>query len=563
MSLTVLIVGGYGVFGARLARLLAHEPRLRLLVAGRSADKAGAFCARWTQAGGAILEPALFDRNGDTVQQLATLTPDLVVDCSGPFQAYGETPFRLVEACLARGCDYLDVADASDFVLGIERFDALAKDKGAFAISGASTCPALTAAAVGELTDSWTAVHDIGAGIAPSPYADVGVSVLQAITSYAGKPVPLLRNARPATGLGLVEARNVTVAPPGKLPLYSTRFSLVDVPDLTALPKLWPDVRDIWLGAGPRPELLHRMLNALARLVSLGIPLPLVKLSRLFHTAKTRLKWGEDRGGMFVRVAGLDGEGRPAARSWNLVAEGDDGPFIPSMAAAAIILNLLDGRRPRSGARTAAGAVTLADYQRLFATKRITTGIRDEQPSSAPVYQQVMANAWTDLPPAIRALHDLPEGGRMAAEGRVDVDRGANPLAQLMAAVIGFPGAQKDGHVRVDFDRKGGVETWTRTFGNQSFTSRQFAGRGRSTALAVEAFGPMGCGMAPVLDGDRLLLIPRRWTVFGVGLPSWLFPRIEAWEADEDGRFRFHVDISHPLTGPIVLYRGWLEVKGA
>jgi hypothetical protein len=510
-----------------------------------------------------VLEPAVFDRDGDTVQQLATLAPDLVVDCSGPFQAYGEAPFRLVEACLARGCDYLDLADASDFVLGVERFDALAREKGAFAISGTSTCPALTAAAVGELTDDWSAVHDISAGIAPSPHADVGVSVLRAITSYAGKPVPLLRNARPATGLGLVEARHVTVAPPGKLPLFSTRFSLVDVPDLTALPKLWPSVRDIWLGAGPRPELLHRMLNALARLVSFGLPLPLVKLSGLFHAAKTRLKWGEDRGGMFVRVAGLDAEGRPAARSWNLIAEGDDGPFIPSMAAAAIILNLLDGRRPRSGARTAAGAVTLADYQRLFATKRIVTGIRDELPATAPVYQQVTANAWPDLPPAVRALHDLPEGGRMTAEGRVDVDRGRSPLAQLAAAIIGFPGAQKDGHVRVDFERKGGVETWTRTFGNQSFTSRQFAGQGRSAALAVEAFGPMGCGMAPVLEGDRLLLVPRRWTVFGLGLPAWLFPRIEAWEAEEDGKFRFHVDISHPLTGPIVLYRGWLELKTA
>ena len=564
MSLTVLIVGGYGVFGARLARLMAHEPRLRLLIAGRSAEKAGAFCARWTQAGGAMLERALFDRDGDTVQQLAALAPDLVVDCSGPFQGYGEAPFRLVEACLARGCDYLDLADASDFVLGVERFDALAREKGAFAISGTSTCPALTAAAVGEMTDRWTAVHEISAGIAPSPHADVGVSVLQAITSYAGKPVPLLRNARPATGLGLVEARNVTIAPPGRLPLFSTRFSLVDVPDLTALPKIWPSVRDIWLGAGPRPELLHRMLNALARVVSFGIPLPLLQLSGVFHAAKTQLKWGEDRGGMFVRVAGLDSEGKPVARSWNLIAEGDDGPFIPSMAAAAIILGLLDGRRPRSGARTAAGAVTLADYQRIFATKRIVTGIRDEEPASAAVYRQVMANAWADLPPAIRAMHDLPEGGRVTAEGRVDVDRGSNPLALLIAAVIGFPGAQKDGHVRVDFERRNGVETWTRTFGNQSFTSRQLAGQGRDAALAVEAFGPIGCGMAPVVEDGKLLLIPRRWTVFGLGLPAWLFPRIEAREEqDAEGRFRFHVDISHPLTGPIILYRGWLTLASA
>ena len=41
--LRVLIVGGYGTFGGRLARLLADEPRLTLLIAGRSLRAASAF----------------------------------------------------------------------------------------------------------------------------------------------------------------------------------------------------------------------------------------------------------------------------------------------------------------------------------------------------------------------------------------------------------------------------------------------------------------------------------------------------------------------------------------
>jgi hypothetical protein len=555
----ILIVGGYGVFGRRLARLLADESRLTLLVAGRSLEKATAFQAAWALPGGAVLEPARFDRDGDVAAQLAALAPDLVVDCSGPFQGYGAAPYRLVEACLAAGIDYLDLADSTEFVLGIERFDAAAKAKGVFALSGVSTCPALTAAAVAAITEGWARVDDIAAGIAPSPHADVGVSVLEAILSYAGRPVTRLRDGRTGSGVGLVEARHVTVAPPGRLPLHSTRFSLVDVPDLTALAGLWPGVREIWLGAGPRPELLHRMLNALAWLVSVGLPIPLVKLAGLFHAVKTQLKWGEDRGGMFVRVTGLEAEGRPAARSWNLTAEGDHGPFIPAMPAAALIGRLLAGDRPDSGARTAAGAVSLDDYAPLFAARRIETGVRDELQPSAPVYRQVLAGAWEALPAPIRAMHDLPEGGRMAAEGRFDVDRGGNPLARLAAAIVGFPGAQRDGRIRVEFSRKDGVETWTRRFGDQSFSSRQWAGRGRAAHLAVEGFGPLACGMAPVLEEGRLRLIPRRWTLMGIGLPGWLFPRIEAWEeVDEAGRFRFHVDIRHPVTGPIVLYRGWL-----
>jgi hypothetical protein len=41
-------------------------------------------------------------------------------------------------------------------------------------------------------------------------------------------------------------------------------------------------------------------------------------------------------------------------------------------------------------------------------------------------------------------------------------------------------------------------------------------------------------------------------------MPLALAPRIDAYEYVEDGRFRFHVGISHPLTGLIVRYRGWL-----
>ena len=41
----LLILGGYGTFGGRLAQLLAGEPRLTLLIAGCSRHKAEAFCA--------------------------------------------------------------------------------------------------------------------------------------------------------------------------------------------------------------------------------------------------------------------------------------------------------------------------------------------------------------------------------------------------------------------------------------------------------------------------------------------------------------------------------------
>jgi len=86
--LRILIVGGYGTFGGRLVELLEDEPRLVLLVGGRSLQKAQEYCAK-RPASKAKLVPVAFDRENADSQQLATLDVALVVDASGPFQHYG------------------------------------------------------------------------------------------------------------------------------------------------------------------------------------------------------------------------------------------------------------------------------------------------------------------------------------------------------------------------------------------------------------------------------------------------------------------------------------------
>jgi hypothetical protein len=111
----------------------------------------------------------------------------------------------------------------------------------------------------------------------------------------------------------------------------------------------------------------------------------------------------------------------------------------------------------------------------------------------------------------------------------------------------------------VRFENSGGTETWTRTFDSRSFSSQQFAGHGRSQWLLCERFGMLTFEMALKAEAFRLRLILRRWSVLGIPLPMWLCPRSDSYEASEDGRFRFHVEINHPLMGLIVRYRGWLQ----
>ena len=559
--LKVLILGGYGTFGGRLAQLLADEAELTLIIAGRSRDKAQAFCATLPSARRATAVPEIFDRDGDVERQLHGIAPDVVVDATGPFQSYGEDPYRVVRAAIAVGVHYLDLADGSDFVDGVAQFDAEARARGIFVLTGVSSFPVLTAAVVRQLSEGMPRVDAVIGGIAPSPYANVGINVIRAIASYAGRPVATGRGG--ATSYALIDNRRYAIAAPGRLPLFPIRFSLVDVPDRYVLPALWPSLRLTWLGAGPVPEIWHRALNALAWLVRLKLLPSLLPLAPLMYRTINLLSWGEHRGGMFIAVQGTGSRGERIERSWHLLAEGNDGPLIPSMAAAAIIRHCLAGQRPAAGARAAATDLELADYEPLFARRQISTGRWQELPADtrAPLYRRLLGEAWGRLPPVLQAMHDLRGdfSGELTAQGIAAVERGRGLLARLLARVMGFPPAGEDVPVTVSFSLRDGREHWQRTFAGHSFASTQEQGRGRFERLLCERFGPLNIGMALVVEDGRMRLVIRRWSFCGIPLPLALAPRSNAYElADEQGRFNFHVEISHPFMGLIVGYRGWL-----
>lgn len=557
MPRRILILGGYGTFGGRLARLLADEENLTLVIAGRSIENARDFCAGLESRGDCAA--VQFDRTGDIARELQLIGPEIVVDASGPFQAYGDDPYRVVKACIALGINYLDIADGSDFVKGIAQFDAEAKLRKVFVLSGASSFPVLTAAVMRQLTPGMSRVDSVMGGIAPSPYAGVGLNVIRSVASYGGKPVKSGASGEALAGYGLFDTRRFVIRPPGRVPLPPISFSLVDVPDLRLLPEQWPSLRTVWMGAGPVPGILHRVLNAAAWTVKAGILPSLSPFAALMHRTINVLRWGEHRGGMVVAVAGVDAKGEALERSWHLLAEGDDGPFIPSMACEAIIRNVLADRAPAAGARSAIGDLEVADYEKLFAKRRIFIGQRQEKPgkAGAPLYRRVLGNAWDALPEPIRSMHDLRASHTVG--GFAKVSRGRGLLARLVAAVFRFPEAGENVPVQVTFDVKDGEEIWQRKFAGRSFQSRQREGTGRLEGLLEERFGAFSFGLALVVDGERLRLVPRRWTFLGVPLPAKLVPRGEAFESADNGRFNFHVEIGHPLTGLIVRYEGWLE----
>ena len=553
----ILIIGGYGVFGSRLVELLADRAELTLIIAGRSRARAEVLTQRTHAA--ATLLPAVIDRNGDLVGQISALAPNLIVDASGPFQNYGAAPYRVVEAAIELGANYLDLADGSEFVRGIATFDAKAKQRGVYVLAGASSFPVLTTAVVRHLAHDFQRIETVTAGIAPSPYAGIGLNVIRAIASYAGRPVGLTREGRPALSYGLTETHRYTIAPPGKMPLNNRLFSLVDAPELQLLPAVWPEVRSVWTGAGPVPAILHRLLIAMSWAVRLRLLPSLAFGAPLFHWAINRVRWGEHRGGMFVEIEGRDRHDAHARRSWHMLAEGDDGPYIPSMAVAAIVAKGLEGDWPAPGARAAIDALEVADYEGVFRGRRISCGVRDETERKAgkPLFHIILGRSWEQLPAPVRAMHDV-RNDVLHSTGTAEVHRGRNAVSQLVGALFGFPKAAQGIPVSVEMRAHGDRETWIRQFGSQKFRSMLYPGSGRSDRLINERFGAFDFSMALVVTGDRLAFVVRRWKLLGLPLPLALAPRVMTHETAEDGQFCFNVEIHLPLFGLLVHYRGHL-----
>ncbi|WP_287220668.1 DUF4166 domain-containing protein [Mesorhizobium sp.] len=147
-----------------------------------------------------------------------------------------------------------------------------------------------------------------------------------------------------------------------------------------------------------------------------------------------------------------------------------------------------------------------------------------------------------------------PANGR--ASPRYDAVAARRPRSW---ALVGFPKAAPRVPVTVTFSPENGSEHWMRSFDGKCFSSIQSAGTGRDQHLLLERFGIASFALALVVDGDRLTLVPRRWSLLGIPMPGFLLPKGSSFETERDGQFCFDVEISMPLIGLIVAYRGTLS----
>jgi NAD(P)-dependent dehydrogenase (short-subunit alcohol dehydrogenase family) len=536
----ILVLGGYGGFGGRISLRLAADGH-EVLVAGRDARKARQFCA-----GSRRLLPAVADR-ARIAETLAEHRPTLLVDASGPFQAMDH---MVAAACIAAGVHYVDIADARDFVCGIETLDAAARSAGVVILSGASSVPALSGAVVRHLAAGMDMVRSVEMTISASNRATAGRSVAAAILGQVGQPLRLWRGGRWERAFGWQSLRSEDFVVAGTEPLLRRWVGLVDVPDLALLPDRLPGHPAVVFRAGTE-LLFQNLLPWLASWpVRWGWLRSLAPLARWLGPSQRLTRWaGSDRSAMRVRLYGMQGE-RRVERGWTLIAHNGDGPEIPTVSVPPLVKRILAGLEA-AGARDAGRSLRLADYQPAFDGLAVTHGVTErELPLS--LYARVMGDRFARLPSLVRSMHGvLRDGG---AFGEAIVTGGANPLARIIAKIIGFPSTGIRA-LHVHFEERDGAEIWTRRFDGRPFRSR-LDQKGR---WLVERFGPFRFGFDLPSDDHGLSMVMRRWWVGPLRLPLALAPRSVATEWEEGGRFHFDVPIALPVIGRIVHYRGWLE----
>ena len=148
MSFRVLILGGYGNFGARITRRLAQDAMIEVIIAGKNREQARSYAEQLNREVPHARATAItcdLQQPSSLLAAIQQTQCQLVINTVGPFQQHD---FCVAATVITAGVYYLDLADARDYVSRFKQLDQLAQTHKVLAVTGASTVPGLSAAVI-------------------------------------------------------------------------------------------------------------------------------------------------------------------------------------------------------------------------------------------------------------------------------------------------------------------------------------------------------------------------------------------------------------------------------
>jgi hypothetical protein len=349
----ILILGGYGNFGSHIARALAPEPGIQLLIAGRSKEKAAAFASLLNAANPPESHSVDIDVGLDDC--LGNAATDMVIHTVGPYQGQS---YAVAEACIRHKCHYVDLADGRAFVAGIGALDESARDANVLVVSGASSVPCLTAAIVDEALPRFSAIREIDYGISAAQQTNRGLATASSVLSYIGRGFTTLRDGAAKTVYGWQDLHAE------RYPELGWRlFGNCDVPDLELFPRRYPHLRTIRFAAGHEIKLLHFGIWLLSWGVRMRLLPPLDRYSdRLLKSSFLFDSLGSSRSGFHMYLRGRGRDGKERTERFTIVARRGHGPYIPCAPAILLAKRLARNKLSQRGARPCLDLIELDEF---------------------------------------------------------------------------------------------------------------------------------------------------------------------------------------------------------
>lgn len=350
----ILVLGGYGNFGARIARSLCSHPNIQLVIAGRNIEKATALW-KMLDNNSNHLAVAIDQHSSNFIDELAKLNVDCLIHTSGPYQGQG---YGVAQACIATDTNYIDIADGREFVntFGSLNDDAVANNL--LLVSGASTLPGVSSAVVSKFMSEFKNLRSIHMCITPGNQAPRGKSTIAAVLSYCGQKIKCWKNGEWQDLYGWQDLHSHTFPKLGKRWL-----GVCEVPDLTLFHERYPSLKTIVFHAALETTISQIGFWLIACLIRVGLIRDSKTIVPIVYKIGEWLNFmGTPDGGMFVALKGTDSDNHEKELIWYLTALNGHGPEIPTIPAIILAKKLAEGKLKKIGAMPCFEMITLEEF---------------------------------------------------------------------------------------------------------------------------------------------------------------------------------------------------------
>lgn len=340
----VLVLGGYGTCGRRIAEMLTQDPAVECVIGGRDVRRGQAVAAEVGVEFVAV-EP----------QRAASLNASLdgvfaVVNTCGPFHW---RDYAVAERCARRGVHYVDMADERSYILGIQDLAPRAVEGGATLVSGGGSVLAFSSVLAETVAPAFDRIEQIDVAVLSGNRNPQGLASIRSSLQTQGQPVRVCERGRWRDAPGFSCACSIDLP----VPLGRHRLYARDAPEIEILSRRYG--APVTYRTGFELSLLNRGHAWLGSLNRWGLIRDLGRFAKVLGAVQNGLRgFGQAAFGLTVVVSGQSA-GRFVIRTAGLVAR-EDGLSMRCVPAIALIRQWIGGGG-EPGAFACAGLLTLQD----------------------------------------------------------------------------------------------------------------------------------------------------------------------------------------------------------